>query len=250
MMSLQNTETIVTMLLLLGAYALSITLAEAGQAWFASRMGDDSAAREGWSSLNPFNHVDAIGAMLVVLLGFGWVRSMPLNHVQMKSSFQGIRVILAYLAQSLINVMLALAALTALVFLFGGPSLAFAFSMFLSHHAPLSSFSSMYPDKSSLEIVGALFLIAVATYNIFAASIGLITHGFRYAMMRLRSRSALPHADASGNGSFLSSISHDENALWITVFILLIFFAPLLRAFLFQTVAKGVIVLGNIAGRV
>ncbi len=240
MLNLDIIQSIVTTLLLLGAYAVSSTLAEAGQAWLAWRMGDDSALRNGWGSLNPLNHVDIIGALTVSLLGFGWVRPLPMDSAPLRSAFGNVRLILVYLAQAIINIMLACGALTMLVLCFGGRSLAFAFSMFISNHAPLSSFATMYPDHSSFAIVSGLFLIALVTYSTFIASIGLIAHGFRYVMMWLRTREK----------PFLATHIHDENVLWVSVFILLIFFTPPLRAFLFQVIARSVMVVGHMVGKV
>lgn len=248
MLSIYWAEKIVTTILLLGAYAVSITLAEAGQAWLASCMGDDSAARQGWGSLNPLNHMDIMGTLLILFIGFGWVRSLPLNPNHMKQSFQGLRIMLVYMAQSIIYSAVALVALSILVLLFGGPSLTFAISRSLADTTPLTSFATMYPHKSSLEIVGALFLIALVIYNVFIASISIIAHGFRYVMMRLRSRSVVS-GDLS-EGSLFPVIAHDDDLSWISVFVLLIFLSPILRYFLVVAIAKSVVMISHLLGRV
>lgn len=64
------------------ALALAISVHESAHAWAALRCGDDTAAREGRISLNPLDHIDPVGTVLVplmlILSGapflFGWAK--------------------------------------------------------------------------------------------------------------------------------------------------------------------------------
>lgn len=66
---------------------LGVTLHEAGHAYAAFYLGDDTAAKAGRLSLNPLVHVDKVGTIIVPiamkLLGapfmFGWAKPVPVN---------------------------------------------------------------------------------------------------------------------------------------------------------------------------
>jgi Zn-dependent protease len=62
----------------------SLSFHEAAHAWMASRLGDDTARREGRITLNPVPHIDPLGTLLFpmfqMLTGFamlGWAKPTP-----------------------------------------------------------------------------------------------------------------------------------------------------------------------------
>jgi Zn-dependent protease len=62
----------------------SLSCHEAAHAWMASRLGDDTARREGRISLNPVVHIDPIGTLLFPLIQIftgiamlGWAKPTP-----------------------------------------------------------------------------------------------------------------------------------------------------------------------------
>jgi Zn-dependent protease len=64
----------------------SLTIHEAAHAWSASRLGDDTARRQGRVSLNPVVHVDPIGTLLLPLVAMlsnapliGWAKPTPVR---------------------------------------------------------------------------------------------------------------------------------------------------------------------------
>lgn len=68
-------------LLSLPVMILSLTVHEWAHAFSASRLGDDTAARQGRLTLNPAPHIDLIGTILLPLIGvpFGWAKPVPVN---------------------------------------------------------------------------------------------------------------------------------------------------------------------------
>ena len=53
---------------------LILPLHEFAHAWAARRCGDDTAESRGRLTFNPLSHVDLVGAVLLLLTGFGWAK--------------------------------------------------------------------------------------------------------------------------------------------------------------------------------
>ena len=58
---------------------IAITFHEFAHAWMADRIGDDTPRKQGRLSLNPFKHIDPIGAILLLTAGFGWGKPVEIN---------------------------------------------------------------------------------------------------------------------------------------------------------------------------
>ncbi len=52
---------------------------EYAHGYAAQKLGDNTALISGRLTLNPLAHVDPLGAILLLLLGFGWARPVPVN---------------------------------------------------------------------------------------------------------------------------------------------------------------------------
>ncbi|MDX1433401.1 MAG: site-2 protease family protein, partial [Gammaproteobacteria bacterium] len=52
-------------------------LHEFGHAYVAKLYGDDTAERAGRLTLNPMSHIDPMGLLMVVVVGFGYARPVP-----------------------------------------------------------------------------------------------------------------------------------------------------------------------------
>jgi len=61
------------------ALLVGITVHEFSHAWLADRMGDATPRRLGRLTLNPLAHLDPLGTLMLVLVGFGWGRPVPVN---------------------------------------------------------------------------------------------------------------------------------------------------------------------------
>lgn len=76
-LSLNNLPYILLTVLPIGL--MSVTLHEVSHGWVAKRFGDPTADMAGRLSLNPINHIDPIGALMIVIIGFGWAKPVPVN---------------------------------------------------------------------------------------------------------------------------------------------------------------------------
>jgi len=92
------------------ALLLSLSLHEWGHAYAAFRFGDPTARRLGRLTLNPLRHLDPLGTVLLLLVGFGWARPVPVNP----GAFRRYRLGLFVVSVAGIAVNLALAVLFAL----------------------------------------------------------------------------------------------------------------------------------------
>ncbi len=63
---------------------VAITCHEFAHAWLALKFGDDTAQRQGRVSLNPLAHLDPIGFLGIVLVGFGWGRPVPVTASRLR----------------------------------------------------------------------------------------------------------------------------------------------------------------------
>lgn len=63
-----------------------LTVHEFSHGWVAYRLGDTTAKDEGRLSLNPFKHIDWLGVIAMLLLGFGWAKPVPVNPYRFKKS--------------------------------------------------------------------------------------------------------------------------------------------------------------------
>ncbi len=71
---------------------IAITFHEFAHGFVAYKLGDDTAKNEGRLSLNPFAHLDPIGTLMLVTLGFGWGKPVhvdPRNYSRKMSMDAG-----------------------------------------------------------------------------------------------------------------------------------------------------------------
>ena len=64
---------------ILAALIMSLSLHEFGHAFAAKRFGDDTAERKGRLTINPIAHIDLMGLLMVVMIGFGYAKPVPTN---------------------------------------------------------------------------------------------------------------------------------------------------------------------------
>lgn len=66
-----------TFIILLVTIILSLAFHEYGHAWSAKKFGDTTAEKLGRLTLNPIAHIDPMGLLMIVLVGFGWAKPVP-----------------------------------------------------------------------------------------------------------------------------------------------------------------------------
>lgn len=77
--------TLIFLLLAFPGRMLAISAHEAAHAWMADRCGDPSARLMGRMTLNPFAHLDPVGLIMMVVLGIGWAKPVPVNPLNYRN---------------------------------------------------------------------------------------------------------------------------------------------------------------------
>jgi Zn-dependent protease len=68
----------------LAAILIGLSIHEFAHAYAAHKMGDDTAERAGRLTLNPMAHIDMMGFVALLLIGFGWGKPVPVNPYNLK----------------------------------------------------------------------------------------------------------------------------------------------------------------------
>ena len=67
------------LILLIPTLIFALSFHEYAHAWMANRLGDNTAARMGRLTLNPMAHLDPMGSMMILFVGFGWAKPVPVD---------------------------------------------------------------------------------------------------------------------------------------------------------------------------
>lgn len=67
------------LVLLLPSLLFALCFHEYAHAWMAHKLGDQTAASRGRLTLNPMAHLDPMGALMILFVGFGWAKPVPVD---------------------------------------------------------------------------------------------------------------------------------------------------------------------------
>ena len=77
-------DSLVVLILRLPGLLLAISVHEYAHARMAYRLGDDTAELSGRMSLEPWAHFDIVGALMLLLVGFGWAKPVPVDPYRLR----------------------------------------------------------------------------------------------------------------------------------------------------------------------
>lgn len=121
---------------------------EYAHAFVATKLGDQTARLSGRLSLNPMRHIDPLGALMIVLVGFGYAKPVPVNPRNFKNPKVGMA--LTALAGPCANLLMA--------------------TVFLL----LKNIILLFPTSNPIVLALAYFFIFAASINIGLAVFNLL----------------------------------------------------------------------------
>jgi len=90
------------------AILIAISVHEWAHAFTADRLGDPTPRDFGRLTINPIAHIDLLGALMFLVVGFGWAKPVPVNPAYFRRHKAGMA--LTAIAGPLSNLILAFAA--------------------------------------------------------------------------------------------------------------------------------------------
>lgn len=107
-----------TLIYVVPAIIITVTLHELAHGWVSYKFGDPTPKLDGRLSLNPLHHLDPIGTIALLLVGFGWAKPVHIDPRYYKDAKTGIvwtafagplmNFIIAFVAIFLFNLLLKL----------------------------------------------------------------------------------------------------------------------------------------------
>ncbi len=73
------------LIILLPILVFSLCFHEFSHGYIAYRLGDPTAERQGRLTLNPLAHLDPVGSLMILFVGFGWAKPVPVNPVNFRN---------------------------------------------------------------------------------------------------------------------------------------------------------------------
>lgn len=81
---------------------------EFAHAYISHKLGDDTARLSGRMTLNPLAHIDPLGALMILVAGFGYAKPVPVNMRNFKTGKRKKHMALVALAGPVSNIIMAL----------------------------------------------------------------------------------------------------------------------------------------------
>lgn len=133
---------------------IAITLHEYAHSLAAYRLGDNTSSNSGRMSFNPLDHIDPVGAIFMVLFGFGWAKPVMVDARNFKNPKVGMG--LTALAGPLMNLLLGF--LSYAVWFFGNGSSGLSFiTVFAQINVSLFIFNMLpIPPLDGSKVLGML----------------------------------------------------------------------------------------------
>jgi Zn-dependent protease len=116
------------LVLLIPVLLFALVFHEFAHGWVANKLGDPTAKYAGRLTLNPMAHLDMCGSLMILFVGFGWAKPVPVDSRylanprkdMMKIAFAGpaANLLLAFIAGLLIRITGYLGSFTTMLIMF------------------------------------------------------------------------------------------------------------------------------------
>jgi Zn-dependent protease len=162
---------------------LALSMHEYAHAWMAYYLGDSTAKEQGRLTINPLAHLDPIGTIMLLIVGFGWGKPVPFNPYNLKNQKWGPAWVA--LAGPMSNFLMAISiGLLFRIFQISNPSIIFFFGFFVWINLILGVFNLMpIPPLDGSHIFLALFQVKQSTQVFLQQNSILLLLGGIFFMM-------------------------------------------------------------------
>ena len=116
------------LILLIPVLVFALVFHDFSHAWVANKLGDPTARYSGRLTLNPLAHLDPFGSLMILFVGFGWAKPVPVDSRylanprvdMMKIAFAGpaANLLLAFVGGTIIRTGLVSGSITLMLLLF------------------------------------------------------------------------------------------------------------------------------------
>lgn len=116
------------LVLLIPVLLFALVFHEYSHAWVANKLGDPTARYSGRLTLNPLAHLDPFGSLMILFVGFGWAKPVPVDSRylsnprvdMMKIAFAGpaANLLLAFIGGTILRTGFMGGSITMMIYLF------------------------------------------------------------------------------------------------------------------------------------
>lgn len=235
MITLHTAEMLISIITFLVAYFVVITISNVFRAWVAYQVGDDTGVRLGYLSFNPMVHVDPIGLFFLFIFYFGWGRMVPINPLLITEPHRTLKLAVAYLSDSFMNLILSIIGIIILLAIFDANIISVMRYMVLTYDVSHLPIANMYPHVSSFAVSVGFIVFAFVYLNVVLGVLHFIINFSNYLLFVLADRS-------TKIGQYAPYIT-----IGLPIFLIL-FFSPMLRLLSVQLISSIGLVVANIFG--
>ncbi len=185
MISFKSAEFLMRIIVVLLVYFVTAPLTGYFRAWVSEKMGDSTPSQLGFLSLNPMTHISMWWVIFIIWIQTSFMhftpialgKYIPINPHHIHGKWRGLKLAVAYLSDSLMNIILGIVAFFILIATFKTDAL-----LFIEQAISLRSLTALQPQLTSLQVIMVWVMATFALFNCLVAAFSVISNLFNFVM--------------------------------------------------------------------